>query len=70
MIETSNFIRSPDKSTVNISKFSGKNRENKSGVEQTRNETGSEYLKNSSNDFLQTQHINTFLHVSQNVLYT
>ena len=37
-----------------------KNRENGSGVEQPGNETGSECLKNGSNDFLQTHHLYTF----------
>ena len=40
-----------------------KNWETGSGVEHTGNETGSEYLKNGSNDFLQIREINTFFHI-------
>ena len=43
----------------------GENREIGSAVGQTENETRSEYLKNSSNDFLQTRYVNTFLQVFQ-----
>ena len=41
----------------------GENRKTGSVVGRTGNETRSKYLKNGSNDFLQTQDINTFLYV-------
>ena len=46
----------------------GENRETGSEIRQTGDETGSEWLKNGSNDFLHIWCINTLQHVFQNVL--
>ena len=43
------------------------NQKFRSGVEQTGNQIGSEFLNNGSNNFLQNRCINTLLHVFQNV---